>query len=66
MSVKSRIFDEKVWKIGKNGGLRGCLREKGGFPGFRGGKVEFLMVLGGKKGEYLEGFPLMGDGFWVK
>ena len=57
MSVKSRIFDEKVWKIGKNGGLRGFLREKGGFPGFRGGKVGFLMVLGGKNGSIWKDFP---------
>ena len=36
MGVKSGIFDEKVWKIEKNRGLEGFLREKVSFGVFGG------------------------------
>ena len=60
MPIKSGILDEKVWKIGKNRGLRSFLREKWGFRGFGGGKVGFLRILRDKRGHF-DGFTLIGE-----
>ena len=55
--MKSWIFDEKVWKIGKNRGLEGFLRGKRGFRGFEGEKVGFFMILGEKRVGFWRIFP---------
>ena len=47
-------MDEKVWKIGKNRGVRWFFKGKSEFWGFW-----------GRKGGYFEGFTLIGDGFWI-
>ena len=57
MSRKSRIFDEKVRKIGKNRGFGRFFKGKREFSGFWGIKSRVSGVLWCKKGSILKDFP---------
>ena len=68
MTVKSGIFEEKVWKSGKNRGFGRFFKGKSEFWGVWGIKSRVLEVLGDKNGGYFAGFPLIRGGgvFWAK
>ena len=57
MAIKSRIFDEKVWKIGKNRGFEGFFKGKMGFSGVWGRKSRVFSDFRGEKGGILRDLP---------
>ena len=57
MSIKSRILDKKVLKIGKNRGFGGFFKGKRGVSWFWGIKSRSFDDFGIKKGDFLKDFP---------